>query len=75
MDRTDFMIWKAAFADFIECGRSSIEKGECVAGWERGAAKFIDEEHRDYVRRAADYYLETRLRSSPQEQKRYCAPL
>ena len=27
------------------------------------------------VRGAADYYLTTRLRSSPEEQQRYCKPL
>jgi hypothetical protein len=27
------------------------------------------------VEQAADYYLTTRLRSSPEEQQRYCKPL
>ena len=32
-------------------------------------------DHKDYVDGAAGYYLETRLRSSPEEQQRYCKPL
>jgi glyoxylase-like metal-dependent hydrolase (beta-lactamase superfamily II) len=75
MSRTDFLGWKKAFADFVACGRSQAEKSTCVAGWETGAAGFIDEPHRKYVREAADYYLTTRLRSSPHEQSRYCRPL
>ena len=75
MSRSDFLGWKKAFADFVACGRSQADKSACIAGWEKGAAKFIDAAHRDYVRQAADYYLTTRLRSSPDEQQRYCKPL
>ena len=75
MNRDDFVTWKSAFAAFVDCGRSRAPKEQCVAGWEKGAAKFIDDAHRDYVRQAADYYLTTRLRSSPEEQRRYCKPL
>jgi hypothetical protein len=47
----------------------------CVDGWLRDAAKFIDAVHKAYAREAADYYLASRLRSSPQEQQKYCKPL
>ena len=75
MDRTAFAAWKRAFTNFVDCGRSSAAKEQCVAGWERDAGVFIDEAHRDYVHTAADYYVTTRLRSSPEEQERYCKPL
>lgn len=75
MNRDDFVTWKTAFAEFVDCGRSAVDKDQCVAGWEEGASKFIDDAHRDYVRQAADYYLTTRLRTSPEEQQRYCKPL
>ena len=75
MTRADFAMWRTAYDNFVKCGHSTADKKECVAGWERDAAKFIDDEHRDYVRGAADYYLTTRLRSSPEEQQRYCKPL
>lgn len=75
MTRDDFATWKTAFTAFVDCGRSVAPKEQCIAGWEKGAARFIDAAHRDYVRQAADYYLTTRLRSSPDEQQRYCKPL
>ena len=75
MSRADFLAWRRAFTDFVACGRSQVEKSTCIAAWEKDAARFIDDAHRKYVRRAADYYITTRLRSSPDEQGRYCKPL
>ena len=75
MNRAQFMQWKGAFDRFVDCGRSTKLKEECVAGWKRDAAPFIDPEHSDYVTEAAGYYLDTRLRSSPAEQQKYCKPL
>jgi glyoxylase-like metal-dependent hydrolase (beta-lactamase superfamily II) len=75
MDRADFLAWKNAFFKFVACGHSTAAKAECIRGWEKDAVKFIDDDHRAYVRQAADYYLTTRLRSSPDEQQRYCKPL
>jgi glyoxylase-like metal-dependent hydrolase (beta-lactamase superfamily II) len=75
MTRADLATWTTAFSNFVNCGRSSSTAEQCVAGWEKDAAKFIDHAHRDYVREAAGYYLSTRLRSSPEEQQLYCKPL
>ena len=74
MDRNEFLQWKGAFDGFVDCGRSTKAKEECIAGWEREAAPFIDQAHRQYVRQAAAYYLDSRLRSSPEEQQKYCKP-
>jgi hypothetical protein len=75
MDRADFLQWRKAYNDFVNCGRSKADGKQCVAGWQRDATKFIDREHGKYVDGAAGYYLETRLRSSPEEQRRFCQPL
>ena len=75
MNRAQFLQWKGAFDHFVDCGRSTRPKEECIAGWQREAAPSIDEAHRQYVGQAAAYYLETRLRSSPEEQQKYCRPL
>jgi glyoxylase-like metal-dependent hydrolase (beta-lactamase superfamily II) len=72
MNRAQFRQWKRAFDNFVDCGRSTRVKEECVASWKRDAAPFIDPEHADYVTEAAAYYLDTRLRSSPEEQQKYC---
>jgi len=75
MARTDFMAWKHAFNNLIACARSDADTAECVAGWERDAAAFIPDTHREYVREAAAHYIATRLRSSEAEERRFCEPL
>jgi glyoxylase-like metal-dependent hydrolase (beta-lactamase superfamily II) len=75
MNRADFATWRTAYDNFVKCGHSSAAEKLCVDGWSHDAAKFIDPAHKDYARGAAGYYLETRLRSSPEEQQRYCKPL
>jgi glyoxylase-like metal-dependent hydrolase (beta-lactamase superfamily II) len=74
MTRADFTIWRTAYDNFADCGHSTAAKEKCVDGWLHDAAKFIDDGHRDYVKDAAAYYLETRLRSSAAEQQKYCKP-
>ena len=75
MTRADFRQWEIAYDNFVDCGHSTRPAKQCVDGWLHDAAKFIDAAHRDYVTQAADYYLKTRLRSSREEQQRYCKPL
>jgi glyoxylase-like metal-dependent hydrolase (beta-lactamase superfamily II) len=75
MSRTDFLQWKTAYVNFVDCGHSDATAKTCVDGWMHDAAKFIDHAHRDYVKDAAAYYLETRLRASAAEQQKYCKPL
>jgi len=75
MTRADFLQWRTAYNNLLACGRSEADKKQCVAGWDRDAAKFIDAGHKDYVDAALGYYIDTRLRSSPDEQQHYCKPL
>jgi len=75
MNRADFTAWRTAYDNFVKCGHSDADKKVCVDGWMNDAAKFIDDGHRAYVREAADYYLTSRLRSSSEEQQRYCKAL
>jgi glyoxylase-like metal-dependent hydrolase (beta-lactamase superfamily II) len=75
MTKVDFLQWRTAYDNFVDCGHSTRPGRECVAGWSRDAAKFIDAAHKDYVNGVAGYYLQTRLRSSAEERQRYCNPL
>jgi glyoxylase-like metal-dependent hydrolase (beta-lactamase superfamily II) len=75
MTRPDFLLWKTAYNNLLKCGRSTVDKAVCAANWKKDAVRFIDEAHRDYAGQAADYYISTRLRSSPEEQQKYCKPL
>jgi hypothetical protein len=75
MTRADFATWRTAYDNFVSCGHSDAARKTCVDGWLHDAAEFIDAAHHDYVRDVAAYYLESRLRSSPAEQQKYCKPL
>ena len=75
ISRADFAAWRTAYDNFVNCGHSDAAREKCVDGWSKDAARFIDPAHKDYVRDAAGYYLDTRLRSSPAEQQKYCKPL
>jgi glyoxylase-like metal-dependent hydrolase (beta-lactamase superfamily II) len=72
MDRAAFLTWRAAYNAFVDCGHSDRPKAECVAGWRRDAARFIPAGGEGIVERLAGYYLDSRLRSSPQERALYC---
>lgn len=75
MERGDFLEWRKAYKNFVGCGRSAAPVKQCIEGWDKDAARFIDAAHKAYVDGAAGYYVQTRLRSSPEEQQRYCRPL
>lgn len=75
MTRADFLQWKTAYNNLLACGRSTTDKKQCAANWQRDAARFIGEAHRQYAGEAAEYYIDTRLRSSPAEQQKFCKPL
>ena len=75
MTKADFLLWRTAYNNLLACARSAADKKACIAGWQRDAAKFIDAAHKEYVGEAADYYIDSRLRASPEEQQHYCRPL
>jgi glyoxylase-like metal-dependent hydrolase (beta-lactamase superfamily II) len=73
MSKPEFIQWKTAFGALVGCGRSNAAISECVEGWMTNAAPFIAEDKKGYVREAAAYYVQTRLRSKPEEQRKFCA--
>jgi glyoxylase-like metal-dependent hydrolase (beta-lactamase superfamily II) len=75
MSREDFLAWKSAFESFVDCGASERDRAECVATWRRDAAPFIPSGMESVIDEAAGYYIDTRLRSEPEERDRYCRPL
>lgn len=75
MTKADFLQWRTAYDNLVNCGHSTRPGKDCAAGWSRDAARFIDAAHADYVKGAVGYYLQTRIRSTPEEQQRYCKPL
>jgi glyoxylase-like metal-dependent hydrolase (beta-lactamase superfamily II) len=74
MSRADFRQWRRAYGALLSCSRSDAPEAQCIAGWKRDAARFIDAAHEQYVGEALGYYLKERLRV-PGQQVRYCSPL
>ena len=71
MSRTQFLAWRTAFDNLLDCGASERGRDECVAGWLRDAAPFIAAGDERRIGGMAGHYIETRLRSAPEEGTRF----
>jgi glyoxylase-like metal-dependent hydrolase (beta-lactamase superfamily II) len=74
MTRPQFLQWRTAFGNLLDCAVTDKEKEQCVAGWRRDAAAFIPAGDRRIDELVA-YYLDTRLRAPYAEREKYCRPL
>ena len=72
MTRADFLAWRTAFNNFLDCGASDRPRDDCIAGWRRDAGRFIGAGREAMIDRYAGYYLDSRLRAAPEERTRYC---
>lgn len=72
MDRAQFTHWRRAFDTLLDCAAGASPKQACVDGWMRDAASFIPDGDRARVPGMIGYYIDTRLRASPEERTRYC---
>jgi glyoxylase-like metal-dependent hydrolase (beta-lactamase superfamily II) len=75
MTRPQFDQWRSAFENLVDCGRSTSPIAQCADGWVRDARPFIAQGDEKRMASMVDYYVTTRLRSSPEEQQKYCRPL
>jgi glyoxylase-like metal-dependent hydrolase (beta-lactamase superfamily II) len=73
MTRTDFTQWRKAFDALLDCAGGSAERQACIDDWMRDAAAFIPATDKDRVPGMIGYYIDTRLRASPEEKARFCA--
>ena len=72
MDRPTFLVWRTAFDNLLDCGASARPRADCIAGWRRDAARFIGPGREAMIDEMTGYYLDTRLRSAPEEKEKYC---
>jgi glyoxylase-like metal-dependent hydrolase (beta-lactamase superfamily II) len=72
MNRDEFMQWRSAFNNLLDCAAGQLLRGDCIAGWMRDAAEFIPEGE-TRVEGMVGYYIDTRLRAEPEERLRYCS--
>jgi len=75
MTRDQFLDWRRAFGNLLDCGASDRPRAECVAGWRRDAAIFMRPGRERMVDGMVGYYIDSRLRASPEERQHYCRPL
>ena len=73
MNRGQFMQWRSAFNNLLDCAAGESPRESCVGGWVRDAAEFIPEGE-TRVEGMVGYYIDTRLRAEPEERLRYCEP-
>jgi glyoxylase-like metal-dependent hydrolase (beta-lactamase superfamily II) len=73
MTRGQFMQWRHAFNNLLDCAAGQSPRADCITGWLRDAANFIPEGE-TRVEGMVGYYIDTRLRAEPEERLRYCAP-
>lgn len=74
MTKPQFLQWRTAFGNLLDCAVADKAKEACVAGWRRDAAAFIPAGDRR-IDGMVGYYLETRLRAPQAEREKYCRPL
>jgi glyoxylase-like metal-dependent hydrolase (beta-lactamase superfamily II) len=74
MTRAEFTAWRSAFDNLLDCGASERPREDCIAGWRRDAAAFVPAGREAMVDGLAGYYVDSRLRSAPEERRRYCPP-
>jgi glyoxylase-like metal-dependent hydrolase (beta-lactamase superfamily II) len=71
MSNAQFMTWRGAFNNLLDCAASDSSRDTCIAGWSRDAAEFIPAGE-TRVDEMVGYYIDTRLRAEPEERLRYC---
>lgn len=72
MTRPQFLAWRTAFGNLLDCAESDRPRADCIAGWRRDAAAFIPAGREVMTDEYVGYYLDMRLRAVPEERVRYC---
>jgi glyoxylase-like metal-dependent hydrolase (beta-lactamase superfamily II) len=75
MTHDQFLSWRTAFDNLVDCGASDRPRADCVAGWRRDAAIFMRPGRERMVDSMVGYYIDSRLRAAPEERQHYCRPL
>lgn len=72
MSRDQFLGWRTAFNNLLDCGASDRPRGDCIAGWRRDAAAFIPAGREAEVDEAVGYDFDSRIRAAPEARNRFC---
>jgi glyoxylase-like metal-dependent hydrolase (beta-lactamase superfamily II) len=74
MTKPQFLQWRTAFGNLLDCVVTDRDNDSCIAGWKRDAAAFIPAGD-GRIDGMLGHYLETRLRAPYAEREKYCRPL
>jgi glyoxylase-like metal-dependent hydrolase (beta-lactamase superfamily II) len=74
MSRPQFLQWRKAFDNLLDCAGSAQPREACVVGWKRDASAFIPAGE-GRIDSMVGYYLDTRLRAVPAKREKFCRAL
>jgi glyoxylase-like metal-dependent hydrolase (beta-lactamase superfamily II) len=72
MSRDQFLAWRTAYNNLLDCAASDATRDACIAGWRRDAGQFIGAGRERMIDEYTGYYIDTRLRAAAEEKLRYC---
>ena len=72
MNREQFLAWRTAFDNLIDCAASDAARETCIAGWRHDAGRFIGAGREALIDEMTGYYLDFRLRAPPEQRPLYC---
>jgi len=72
MSRPQFLAWRSAFDNLLDCAASDAVRDACIAGWLHDADAFIAPGDDRRIAEMAGYYLDSRLRAAPGGRDVWC---
>jgi glyoxylase-like metal-dependent hydrolase (beta-lactamase superfamily II) len=72
MQRAQFIAYRKAFANLLDCAAGGAEKPRCIDGWVSEAPGLQNSKDVSYARTLIDYYLDNYLRHPSERVRKFC---
>jgi glyoxylase-like metal-dependent hydrolase (beta-lactamase superfamily II) len=72
MQRPQFMAYRKAFSNLLDCASGSAESARCIDGWIGAAPGLQNSKDVSYARTLIGYYLENYLRHPSERIRKFC---
>ncbi len=72
MRRPQFVAYRKAFSDLLDCAAGSGEKARCIDGWVSEAPGLQDSKDVSYARTLIGYYIDNYLRHPSERIRKFC---
>jgi glyoxylase-like metal-dependent hydrolase (beta-lactamase superfamily II) len=73
MRRRDFILYRNAFSDLLDCAASDAHSAACIDGWVRDASTLIRTRDLHYAKALVGYYMENNLRHPSERVRNFCS--